>query len=432
MGTRADAEVRGPDGRVHQVPAAVRPCAGDNTVRPRPPCGTTDSATCPLPCSCSSPSLHRLPPIDVGDRKQLFIDERFIAARERIELRANPPQKLGLLRDENDKPFQGHVARVIDDGGKVRLYLGHEDVQVLESDDGLKFRRTGAKLPGGQFPTIFLDPHETDPAKKYKLFHLEFSSPVRPGQARGVRELLGRRGEVHEGRAGAPVLHRQPDRRPLGRADQEVRHLHPRVRLRLGEPAAGRAHRDGRPAQAVAVHEDGEAPAVPVDRRTSRWCTPPTRRTTRTRTCTTTRPERTRGRRTCTSCSPPTSGTSRRERNPFVRPRVKGQWEDYGMLEVQLAVSRDGVKWSRPERTAYIPNGLGRRVGPVVHGGGPRLRAAGQLRLPVLLLLRPPARLRDPAARSTTRSRSRRAASASCGSGWTGSCRPTPTTRAGG
>jgi len=111
-------------------------------------------------------------PLDVGDRKQLFIDDRLIAERERIELRVNPPQKLGLLRDENDRPFRGHVARVIDDGGKARLYLGHEDVQVLESADELTFRRTGAKLPA-----IFLDPHETDPARKYKLFHLEFSAP---------------------------------------------------------------------------------------------------------------------------------------------------------------------------------------------------------------------------------------------------------------
>ena len=102
-------------------------------------------------------------PLDVGDRKLLFIDDRFIAARDRIELRANPPQKLGLLRDEGGKPFLGHIARVIDDGGKARLYLGHEDVQVLECDDGPKFRRTGAKLPGGQFPTIFLDPHEAVP-----------------------------------------------------------------------------------------------------------------------------------------------------------------------------------------------------------------------------------------------------------------------------
>jgi hypothetical protein len=46
------------------------------------------------------------------------------------------------------------------------------------------------------------------------------------------------------------------------------------------------------------------------------------------------------------------------QRHPFVRPRVKGRWEDYGMLEAQLAVSRDGVHWTRPERTAYIPNGL--------------------------------------------------------------------------
>ena len=69
-------------------------------------------------------------PIDVGDRKQLFIDGRFIAERERIELRANPPQKLGWLRDEEGKPLQGHISRVIEDGGKVKLYLGAEDVRV--------------------------------------------------------------------------------------------------------------------------------------------------------------------------------------------------------------------------------------------------------------------------------------------------------------
>jgi hypothetical protein len=118
--------------------------------------------------------------LDVGDRKQLFIDEKFVADRDRVELRANPPQKLGPLKDPDGKPFKGHVARVIDDGGRVKLYLGHEDVQVLESDDGLSFKRTGVKLPGGQFPTIFLDPHEKDPAKRYKLFHLEFSEPFDP------------------------------------------------------------------------------------------------------------------------------------------------------------------------------------------------------------------------------------------------------------
>ena len=29
---------------------------------------------------------------------------------------------------------------------------------------------------------IFLDPHEPDPTKKYKLFHLEFSEPFDPAK----------------------------------------------------------------------------------------------------------------------------------------------------------------------------------------------------------------------------------------------------------
>lgn len=121
--------------------------------------------------------LIAAPPIDVGDRKHLFVDDRFIAAKDRVKLRVNPPQKLGLLRDDRGESLRGHIARVIDDGKTARLYLGHENVQVLESEDGLRFRRTGRKLPGGQFPTPFFDTHEPDPAKRYKLFHLEFAEP---------------------------------------------------------------------------------------------------------------------------------------------------------------------------------------------------------------------------------------------------------------
>jgi hypothetical protein len=46
------------------------------------------------------------------------------------------------------------------------------------------------------------------------------------------------------------------------------------------------------------------------------------------------------------------------QRNPFIRPRQAGQWEDFGMLEVQLAVSRDGINWQRPSREPYFPTGL--------------------------------------------------------------------------
>jgi hypothetical protein len=46
------------------------------------------------------------------------------------------------------------------------------------------------------------------------------------------------------------------------------------------------------------------------------------------------------------------------QRHPFVRPPRPGQWEDFGPLEVQLAVSRDGIHWQRPSREPYFPTGL--------------------------------------------------------------------------
>lgn len=296
-------------------------------------------------------------PIEVGDRKQLFMDERFIAERERIELHVNPPQKLGLLRDENDKPFQGHIARVIDDGGKARLYLGHEKVQVLESEDGLKFRRTGAKLPGGQFPTIFLDAHETDQAKKYKLFHLEFSPPFDPAKhgvfasssADGVTfTKVGRvlpfftdnPTIVHwDGRIKKYVIYTRAfdydseNQRRIGRIETDdplkpwpfsrtpKHRLFPSID---NIPVVYSADKEDDAHSDVYYNAAGMYPwAQDV------YLMFPTH---------------------FRHFSP--------QRNPFIRPRVKEEWEDYGMLEVQLAVSRDGVKWSRPERNAYIPNGL--------------------------------------------------------------------------
>src|SRR4051794_23267800 len=38
-------------------------------------------------------------PLEVGSRKQLFIDRRFIAKSERVRLRTNPGQKLGQILD---------------------------------------------------------------------------------------------------------------------------------------------------------------------------------------------------------------------------------------------------------------------------------------------------------------------------------------------
>lgn len=296
-------------------------------------------------------------PIDVGDRKQLFIDEKFIAEKQRIELRMNPPQKLGLLLDEDGKPFTGHISRVIDDGGKARLYLGHKNVQILESDDGLKFRRTGAKLPGGLFPTVFLDPHESDPAKKYKMFHLEFSEPF-DASKHGVFASYSVDG-INFTKVGR-VLPFFTDNPPLVHWDEKIRKYVIYTRAfdydSENQRQVGRIETDDplKPWPFVKTEKHRTFPSIQnlsvvyaADKQDDRhsdvyynsagiypWA------------------------QDVYLMFPTTFRHFSRERNPYIRPPTMDQWEDFGMLEVQLAVSRDGIKWIRPSREAYIPNGL--------------------------------------------------------------------------
>jgi hypothetical protein len=297
-------------------------------------------------------------PLDVGDRKQLFIDDRFLADRHRVELRVSPPQKLGPLRDEHGKPLHGHISGVIEDGGKVWLYLGAENVQVLESDDGLRFRRTGIRLPDGQFPTIFLDPHEADPAKRYKLFHLEFAEPFNPAR-HGVYASYSADGVIFK-RVGR-VLPLFPDNPPIvnwdGRINKYVIYTRAfcydsenrrRVgRIETNDPlqpwpyCKARKDRvfpsiDNLPVVYGADGEDDPHSDVYYNAAgTYPWA------------------------QDVYLMFPTHFRHFAPDRHPFLRPRVKGQWEDYGMLEVQRAVSRDGVRWSRPGRgTPYVAPGL--------------------------------------------------------------------------
>jgi len=297
-------------------------------------------------------------PIDVGDRKQLFLDDRFIAARERVELRVNPPRKLGPLRDERGELLQGHVSRVIEDGGKVKLYLGADDVEVLESDDGLQFHRTGATLPDGGFPTIFLDPHEDDPAKRYKLFRLVSGQPFDPA-VHGVYASYSADGTTFTevGRVlpfftDNPTLVHWDDRidkyviytRALSYEDSDNQR---RVgRIETDDPLKPWPYKktdDDRMFFSthnvdVVLQADAEddphsdiyynASAVYPWAQDAYLMFPTHFR----------------------HFSP--------DRHPFIRPPVEGRWEDFGMLEVQLAVSRDGASWSRPDRVPYVPNGL--------------------------------------------------------------------------
>jgi hypothetical protein len=296
-------------------------------------------------------------PLEVGGRKQLFIDRRFIAAAENVELHANQAQKLAPLRDERGQPLQGHVSRVIDDGGKVRLYLGADAVDVYESDDGLSFRSTGVRLSGGGFTTIFLDPHDPDKTRRYKLFHLEFSPPFDPDK-HGVYASYSADGIhftkvgrvlpfftdnptiVHwDERLGKYVIYTRAfsydseNQRRVGRIETDD----PLKPWPYNKTEKDRTFLSVDNVKVVLAADEKEDPHSDVYYNASNvypWA------------------------QDVYLMNPSHFRHFSPQRNPFIRPRQAGQWEDYGMLEVQLAVSRDGIRWERPTREAYFPTGL--------------------------------------------------------------------------
>ncbi len=296
-------------------------------------------------------------PLDVGSRKQLFIDSRFIARQERVELRTNPAQKLGPILDARGKPLQGHVSRVIEDQGKVRMYVGADSVAIYESDDAQHFSATGTSIGGGTFSTIFLDPHEADPARRYKLFLLKSKQPF-DRATDGVFASYSADG-VHFTEAGRvlpwftdnPTIVLWDERigkyliyvRALAYNSENQRRV---ARIETDDPLKPWPYRESKETRPF-LSTDNVPVVLEADREDDPfsdiyynaasiypWAQDVYLMfTTQFR-----------------HFSP--------QRHPFIRPPRPGQWEDFGLLEVQLAVSRDGVHWQRPSREPYFPTGL--------------------------------------------------------------------------
>lgn len=296
-------------------------------------------------------------PLDIGDRKQLFIDRRFVAQSENVELVANPGQKLGQILDADGQPLQGHVSRVIEDEGKIRLYVGHEGVAIYESDDGLRFRATGKSIGGGIFSTIFLDPHDADPARRYKLFLLKAQTPF-DRATDGVYAFASPDGlnfvevgrvfpfytdnptiVLWDARIGKYVIYLRalaydtPNQRRVARIEVDD----PLQPWPYRESSESRpfVNIDHVPVVLAADGEDDPDSDIYYNAATIYYEAQDVYLmfTTRFR-----------------HFSP--------ARHGFIRAPRPGVWEDFGPLEVQLAVSRDGVNWERPTREPYFPTGL--------------------------------------------------------------------------
>jgi len=298
-------------------------------------------------------------PLDIGNRQQLFIDRRFIARSDNIALRTNPAEKLGLIQDEHGQPWPGsdHLSRVLEDHGKIRLYLGADSLTVLESEDGIRFRRTGDVIPGGIFTTVFLDPHDA-PERRYKVFWIQGFGPQ-------YRETDG----IYAGYS-ADGLHFTPVGQvlPLVNDNPPLVHWDPRIGkyviyTRVLEQNSENQRRIGRieTDDVLKPWPHNHAPPRPDHRITPRDI-----------------PAVLQADELDDPFSDIYYNSSSLypwaqdvylmftaqfrhfspQRQPFVKPHVAGQWEDFGLLEVQLAVSRDGIRWERPSREPYFPTGL--------------------------------------------------------------------------
>jgi hypothetical protein len=296
-------------------------------------------------------------PIAIGTQKQLFIDTRFIAKSENVELHMNQAQKLGLIQDQDGKRIFGHPSRVFEDTGKIRLFVGADSVAVYESDDGQRFVNTGMSIGGGIFTTVFLDPHDPDPARRYKVFWIEFTAPFDPAvhgvyagySADGTN--VTKVGRVLPFYTDNPTLVNWDERlgkyviytRALARDSENQRRI---ARIEVDDPLKPWPHtktdRDEmfftteNATVVLAADKDDNpysdiyynaATIYPFAQDTYLMFTAQFRH-----------------------FSP--------NRNPYIRPRAPNTWEDYGFLEVQLAVSRDGIAWQRPSREPYFPTGL--------------------------------------------------------------------------
>lgn len=312
-------------------------------------------------------------PLRVGQRKQLFIDRRFIAASEGVALTMNPAQKLGMVLDAADEPWSrgpGGYFRVIDDGGKFKMYYGAfletgQGLCYAESDDGLHWKKPalglvearGSKANNILFAdnaidaTIMVDPRDA-PERRYKLFRsLVTDDPARAGvyasySADGIRFTDAGR-----------VLPMWPETSLIAdwdpRIGKYVVFLRVFVRNHESQRRAGRIETDDllkpwpyQPTNPLLSPPAPEnIPAVlSIDGRDDPFSD-----------------LYTNGASLYSDAEdvylmfPSPFRHFAPPRQPWFRFEPGN---DYGLIESQLAVSRDGIHWERPDRRPYFPMGL--------------------------------------------------------------------------
>lgn len=319
-------------------------------------------------------------PLQVGARKQLFFDRRFIAASENVALRVNPAQKLGPVFKTEKTPWEfhpGQVAAVFEDGGVFKMYYGAytpvgRAVAYAESKDGVHWNRPALGLvnvegntnnnlivtdQGSMTPevaSVFLDP-KAPADRRYVLFMGKWKEPHDPNE-NGVYAYTSADGKRFEKRLRVlpllidnPVLPAWDERigkyviwtRTLARDSDNQRRV---GRIETAELLAPWPYNTSAPDFKGRASTEHLTNVLAADDKAEPF-------------------------------------TDLYYNNALIYPFAQDAYlmfvtpfrhfspgrqkffrfqpgNDYGFIESQLAISRDGVHWSRPGYDAYIPMGF--------------------------------------------------------------------------
>lgn len=298
-------------------------------------------------------------PIKIGSRSQLFVDDFLVARRSGVEFTVHRPEKqpvnpLLVPTPEWERLVlaYGSVLREPDSGRFRMWYTNDTGIAYAESPDGIKWEKPPVGMTIGGVKTnvltrghrrrsdtltVFLDPDQSDPARKYLAYVFEYRLPDKDGVRERLREGLYLRTSpdgIHWNERPEPVMYsmwRNPEDRPPGTSGElgDVHHISwdPRlgkfmghVKLALGARMRGLTEsNDG-------LHWDNPRLILKADELD--------------------RP----GDQLYSMIAFPYESAWLAYLGLF-------HAETDERLDIQLATSRDGRHWSRPHRTPFMANG---------------------------------------------------------------------------
>ncbi len=146
-------------------------------------------ATCCLCLTKAAAAAAAPAPVALGGQRHLFIDDMLVAKKQNVTFRVNPPTiRQPVLRDE--QPWEGlsEFSSVIDDGRELKLYYSNtgdekNGVCLATSTDGVTWNKPklgviefrGSKennivIRGAGGGSVDYDTHDLDPQRRYKYF----------------------------------------------------------------------------------------------------------------------------------------------------------------------------------------------------------------------------------------------------------------------